>query len=245
MEETILIAEADFRLQRELERAFQQAGFHVSKTAKSSEALKFLQHEKPAGVVIAEELQDGSGLDLCREIRQSKNWTPLIMMTDITNEVDCVLSLELGADDYVTKPVRLKEIVARMKSVLRRGSLCCNVERQEQKDAPGILRNGDLKIDSDEFAVSLRGRWIEVTRKEFELLVFFANHLDQSFTREELMEAISDEEHGMDKRIIDVFISRIRQKIEPNKQHPSYIKTVRGVGYMMRSVSASVKESQK
>lgn len=238
-EQTILIVEAETELQREIERAFRQGGFDVWKTSSGEEAFKIVEHLRPEGIVLASELADGSGLDLCRKIRQSKNWTPIVMMTEITNEVDCVLSLELGADDYVTKPLRLKELVARMKSILRRGSLCCYTEKREE---PGILKNGELKIDSEQFAVSLSGEWIDMTRKEFELLVFLANHLDQSFSREELMEAISEEEHGMDQRIIDVFVSRIRQKIEPNKQHPSYIKTVRGVGYMMRSRNASIAE---
>lgn len=240
---TILIAEKEPALQKEIETAFQQAGFHVCKTSHQQEAVNMIKHLQPAGVVIASELSEGSGLELCREIRQSQEWVPLIMMTDITNEVDCVLSLELGADDYITKPLRYKELVARMKAVLRRGNLCCYHE--SRNDEPGILRNGELTINSEQFAVSIRGEWIDVTRKEFELLVFFANHLDQSFTREELLEAISEEEREMDNRIIDVFISRIRSKIEPNTQHPAYIKTVRGVGYMMRSLKASVVEMQK
>ncbi|SDN59814.1 response regulator transcription factor [Alkalicoccus daliensis] len=237
-EQTILIVEKEASLQKEIEHAFQQAGFRSWKTSLQEEAMNMIQQMKPAGVVIGSELKDGSGLDLCRAIRQAKNWTPLVMVTEAANEIDCVLSLELGADDYVTKPLRLKELVARMKAVLRRGSLCCGTE--VERTEPGILRNGELKINSEQFAVSFRGEWIDVTRKEFELLVFFANHLDQSFSREELLEAISTEEQGMDKRIIDVFVSRIRQKIEPNKQHPNYIKTVRGVGYMMRSQTSSI-----
>ncbi|WP_147803530.1 response regulator transcription factor [Alkalicoccus halolimnae] len=230
----ILIIESDKNIRWELETSFQDAGFETWTAESRREALKVILHLHPEGIVLSTDLRDGSGFELCREIRQKQDWTPLIMLTEKQDELDCVLSLELGADDYMAKPVKQKELTARMKAVLRRGRMCC--QEKPKKMVPGLLQNGDLEVDSTQYAVSMKGKWIDLTRKEFDLLVFMMKNTDTSFTRKELLQGLSENGMETDERIVDVFISRIRQKIEPNKRNPAYIKTVRGVGYMMRSL---------
>lgn len=233
-ERSVLILETDLDLLEKLKQSFSGGGFIVWAETTVREAEKTLLHRRPDGIVVSAVLDEESGLDFCRLIRSDQNWTPLIMLTESDDELDCVLSLELGADDYVMKPVRYKEAVARMKSVLRRGELCCTFTQVETDDGM-IIRNGRLLIDLNQHSVFVEEEWVEMTKREFELLLYLMQHPDRSFSRGDLLEAVSDVERDLDERIIDVFISRLRQKIEPNKRNPTYIKTVRGVGYMMRS----------
>ncbi|NJP36780.1 response regulator transcription factor [Alkalicoccus luteus] len=233
-ERSVLILETDLDLLEKLKQSFSGGGFIVWAETTVREAEKTLLHRRPDGIVVSAVLDEESGLDFCRHIRSDQNWTPLIMLTESDDELDCVLSLELGADDYVMKPVRYKEAVARMKSVLRRGELCCTFTQVETDDGM-IIRNGRLLIDLNQHSVFVEEEWVEMTKREFELLLYLMQHPDRSFSRGDLLEAVSDVERDLDERIIDVFISRLRQKIEPNKRNPTYIKTVRGVGYMMRS----------
>ncbi|WP_444683951.1 response regulator transcription factor [Alkalicoccus luteus] len=233
-ERSVLILETNPDLLDKLKQSFSGGGFIVWTENSVREAEKTLLHRRPDGIVVSAVLDGDSGLDFCRHIRADQNWTPLIMLTESDDELDCVLSLELGADDYIRKPVRYKEVVARMKSVLRRGDLCCTLT-QDETEPDMIIRNGRLLIDLNQHSVFVEEEWVEMTKREFEILLYLMQHPDRSFSRGDLLEAVSNVERDLDERIIDVFISRLRQKIEPNKRNPTYIKTVRGVGYMMRS----------
>ena len=172
------------------------------------------------------------GLEVCREIRKESS-VPIIMLTAKDSEIDKVLGLELGADDYVTKPFSNRELVARVKANLRRHSA------REQSDNADANANeivvGDLIVHQDAYIISKRGEEIELTHREFELLHYLAKHIGQVMTREHLLETVWGYDYFGDVRTVDVTIRRLREKIEDAPSHPVYIVTRRGVGYFLKN----------
>ncbi|WP_416151338.1 response regulator transcription factor [Salipaludibacillus sp. HK11] len=237
---SVLIAVNDLELRLLMEKTFKTSGIETWTVDNGQEAMKMALSLKPDAIVTELELPKLSGLDLCRELRQSySNWTPVILISNYIDELDAVLGLELGADDYMVKPVRMKELVARIKSIIRRGSLCCNEPNQlvfeDDQPSPQLLSNGELSLNPDHFSVYMRNELVDFTRKEFELIAYLLKNKGKAFSRNHLLDVLSSD-HPLDERIIDVFISRIRQKIEPNNRNPQYIKTVRNVGYIMKDI---------
>ncbi|PRO64877.1 response regulator transcription factor [Alkalicoccus urumqiensis] len=233
---TVLVADPVAEERRRTERAFESAGFHIRTAETEREVSASIQLFNPDIIVLSDQFPSWSGMDYCRDLRFGGDWTPVIMLTEETSEVDRVLRFEIGADDIVTRPIRTKELTARIKSILRRNALCCP---PDEAAGPHLLVNGPLVVDSEQFTARLHGEWLEFTRREFEIVVFFMRNRDRSFSRQEIIDAASEEEASMDERIVDVFISRIRQKIEQNKRNPQFIKTVRGIGYRMCSLEGS------
>jgi two-component system response regulator MtrA len=168
------------------------------------------------------------GFEVCREIRRSHR-TPNIMLTARTDTVDVVVGLELGADDYVSKPFRPAELVARMRAVLRRA---------QAADGEGVKHVGDITIDEAAFRATLGGRELSLTATEFRLLCVFARRPGQVFTREMLLELVWDYEFLGDSRLVNVAVQRLRAKLEVDPSHPALITTVRGVGYRLELPSA-------
>ena len=172
------------------------------------------------------------GLEVCREIRKTSN-VPIIMVTAKDSEIDKVLGLELGADDYVTKPFSNRELIARVKANLRRQQLA-PAEAEEEKTANEIVL-GSLIIHEDAYVVSKRGEEIELTHREFELLHYLAKHIGQVITREHLLQTVWGYDYFGDVRTVDVTVRKKKKKIEDTPSHPTWIMTRRGVGYYIKT----------
>jgi len=186
-----------------------------------SEALR----EMPSLFVLDVMLPGADGFELCRQIRQTPllSVTPIIFLTAKTAEADRVKGLELGGDDYITKPFSPRELVARVRSILR-GARQTPVARE-------VLRLGDLEIDASSMTVQAQGRVVLTTVREFRLLEYLATHRGRVFTRDQLLDAVWKETPFVTPRSIDVYVRRLREKIEIDPRHPKYLKTLRGIGY--------------
>jgi two-component system response regulator VicR len=210
-------------------------GYTVVTAFDGEEALSQFKEESPDLVLLDLMLPKIDGLEVARQIRKD-NDTPIIMLTAKDSEIDKVLGLELGADDYVTKPFSNRELVARVKANLRRrGDANTN---SDVDDAKSDLAVGDLVIHPDAYTVSKRGDSIELTHREFELLHYLARHLGQVMTREHLLQTVWGYDYFGDVRTVDVTVRRLREKIEDNPSHPSWLITRRGVGYYLRNPDA-------
>ncbi|RMG27752.1 MAG: DNA-binding response regulator [Bacteroidetes bacterium] len=168
------------------------------------------------------------GLEICRQIRAEKIHTPILMLTARSEEIDKILGLESGADDYLTKPFSIREFIARVKAIFRRVQML--KEDQEEKQA-GVLRLGELEIDRDKRKVSIRGRRVELTPKEYELLHLLASHPGKSYSRDSLLNLVWGYEFNGYEHTVNAHINRLRNKIEPDLSQPRYILTTWGVGY--------------
>jgi two-component system response regulator VicR len=210
-------------------------GYTVVTAFDGEEALSQFKEESPDLVLLDLMLPKIDGLEVARQIRKD-NDTPIIMLTAKDSEIDKVLGLELGADDYVTKPFSNRELVARVKANLRRRG-DANTSN-EVDDAKSDLAVGDLVIHPDAYTVSKRGDSIELTHREFELLHYLARHLGQVMTREHLLQTVWGYDYFGDVRTVDVTVRRLREKIEDNPSHPSWLITRRGVGYYLRNPDA-------
>ncbi|WP_280769751.1 response regulator transcription factor [Salipaludibacillus daqingensis] len=239
--QSILILEKNIDLCKEMEKIFQYHGFQTWIAHHSDDALRISLSLKPDAIVIGLDFRNDTGIDFCRQLRQTYLiWIPIILISNQADELDVVLGLELGADDYMIKPLRLKELVARVKSAIRRGRLCC-IESTKMSysvgiDSTNMIKNGLLTLDPANFSVFKQNESIELTRKEYELIHYLMKNKGKAFSRSHLLQVLSGDDPILDKRIIDVFISRIRQKIETNNRNPQYIKTVRNVGYVMKEI---------
>lgn len=199
----------------------EHAGFAVVVARDGNEALRVARQERPDLIVLDLGLPGRDGLDVTRELRRDAN-TPIVMLTARTDESDKIVGLELGADDYLTKPFSGKELVARVRAVLRRA---------QQAERTEIVTVGDVEIDVSRMRVTIAGRAIEVTATEFQLLLAMARQPGRVFTRSQLLDAIHGEAFDAYERAIDAHVKNIRHKIEPNPRTPRYIQTVFGVGY--------------
>ncbi len=225
--ERILIVEDERAVARGLEYGLQAEGFQVFWARTGQEALQLLRAENPALITLDIRLPDTSGYDVCRALRAEGFRQPVLMLTARDEEVDKVLGLELGADDYVVKPYSLREVTSRIRALLRRayGELAANGE-----SVP--LRFGDLEIDPARLVVRKAGSAVELTPTEFRLLHHLAAHADRPISRATLIEAVWGYESDIGgERTIDVHIRHLRTKIEDDSANPQHILTVRGVGY--------------
>lgn len=211
-------------------------GYDVVTAYDGEEALKKVEAESPDLILLDLMLPKIDGLEVARQIRKEHD-TPIIMLTAKDSEIDKVLGLELGADDYVTKPFSNRELVARVKANLRR-TASSNAASNEEDEANKELEVGDLTINPDAYTVSKRGENIELTHREFELLHYLARHLGQVMTREHLLQTVWGYDYFGDVRTVDVTVRRLREKIEDNPSHPEWLVTRRGVGYYLRNPDA-------
>ena len=206
-------------------------GYAIEKAYDGEQALEVFEKSQPDLVILDLMLPTMDGLEVCREIRK-QSAVPVIMLTAKDSEIDKVLGLELGADDYVTKPFSNRELIARVKANLRR-NLVKEPEPQEVNKNEIVV--GDLVIHQDAYIISKHGEEIELTHREFELLHYLARHIGQVMTREHLLETVWDYDYFGDVRTVDVTIRRLREKIEDIPSHPTYIVTRRGVGYLLKN----------
>ena len=220
----ILIAEDDRRTASLVAMYLEREGFHTVIAHDGETALVLAQIHKPGFVILDLMLPVLDGWEVCRQLRKTSD-VPILMLTARDEEVDRVSGLTLGADDYVVKPFSPRELVARVKAILRRGRL------KGSSDKP-ILSQGDLVLDPDKRKVTVEGRPVSLTPHEFTLLKALMTSPGKVFTRDELLSRLypADEVIVVD-RVVDVHIGKLRQKIEPDKAKPRYVLTVRGVGY--------------
>lgn len=207
-------------------------GYAVEKAYDGEEAIEQFLKVQPDLVILDLMLPKMDGLEVCREIRKTSA-VPVIMLTAKDSEIDKVLGLELGADDYVTKPFSNRELIARVKANLRRNAL--RDVAQDDENTVNEIVIGELIIHQDAYIISKRGEEIELTHREFELLHYLAKHIGQVMTREHLLETVWGYDYFGDVRTVDVTIRRLREKIEDIPSHPAYIVTRRGVGYFLKN----------
>jgi len=228
MNRKILIVDDEKNIVDIVRYNLRKEGFETLEAYDGAEGLRMALSENPELILLDIMMPKIDGLEVCRRIRE-KMQTPIIMLTARAEEVDKVLGFELGADDYVTKPFGVRELMARVKANLRRKD-----EPDRGGQAGNIHRFGDLTIDLDLYEVKRGGETIELTRREFELVKFLALQNKQVFTRENLLEKVWGYEYYGDVRTVDVTIRRLRTKLEANPDTPEYILTKRGVGYHFR-----------
>ena len=207
-------------------------GYEVHVAADGEEALQKVDEVHPDLILLDLMLPKMDGLEVARQVRKNYDM-PIIMVTAKDSELDKVLGLELGADDYVTKPFSNRELVARVKANLRRqGAPSAQpAEVEENSD----IEIGDLVIHPEAYMVSKRGENIELTYREFELLHYLAQHIGQVMTREHLLQTVWGYDYFGDVRTVDVTVRRLREKVEDNPSHPKWLVTRRGVGYYLRN----------
>jgi two-component system phosphate regulon response regulator PhoB len=200
------------------------AGFVVRLFSTANSVLAEAEKQKPLLFLLDVMVPGGDGFDLCRQIRgrQTIAMTPVIFLTAKTGEPDRVLGFELGADDYITKPFSPREVVARVKAVLR---------RFERPLAPEVVEFEDLVIDSGSMTLTVRGEVVPTTATEFRLLDYLARHPGRVFTRDQVLDAVWRETAFVTPRSVDVYVRRLREKIEKDPEQPQYLRTVRGAGY--------------
>ncbi len=219
----ILVVDDEKKIAKLVKDYLENAGFQVVTAADGQAALIAFRHEQPSLVVLDLMLPGIDGLDVARTIRREGN-TPIIMLTARVEEADRLIGLELGADDYVAKPFSPRELVARVRAVLRR-------TEDRAPAAPQTVTVGELEVDLDRHVARLAGRPLDLTPTEFDLLVVLAREPGRAFTRQQLLDLALGETYVGYERTIDAHVKNIRHKIEPDPRDPRYILTVFGVGY--------------
>lgn len=223
----ILIVDDEEPIQELLKFNLEKEGYTVLVAYDGPSALKTVEEKRPDLVILDVMLPGMDGMEVCNQLRQNSKSRdiPVIMLTAKVEEIDKVLGLELGADDYLTKPFSPRELLARIRARLRR------IKPQTQENE---LVRGDLKIDLNRFQVLVRGEEAELTPKEFELLRVLATHPGKVYSRDELLEQVWGYEYSGDTRTVDVHVRHLRQKVERDPSNPEYIETLRGIGYRLK-----------
>ncbi|CDQ37880.1 MULTISPECIES: response regulator YycF [Virgibacillus] len=230
MSQKILVVDDEQPIADIVKFNLEKEGYEVVVAYDGDEAIELAGSENPDLVVLDIMLPNKDGNEVCREIRKTQTM-PIIMLTAKDSEIDKVLGLELGADDYVTKPFSNRELIARVKANLRRQQVVPEDATKASKD----IVIGSLVIHPDAYVVSRDGEQIELTHREFELLHYLARHMGQVMTREHLLETVWGYDYFGDVRTVDVTVRRLREKIEENPSNPMWIVTRRGVGYYLRN----------
>jgi two-component system, OmpR family, response regulator VicR len=228
----ILVVDDEKPIADILQFNLKKEGYEVVCAHDGNEALRKVEEFQPDLILLDIMLPQRDGMEVCREVRK-KYEIPIIMLTAKDSEIDKVLGLELGADDYVTKPFSTRELIARVKANLRRHQQVINIMDMEQES--NEIAVGSLVIHPDAYVVSKRGETIELTHREFELLHYLAKHIGQVMTREHLLQTVWGYDYYGDVRTVDVTVRRLREKIEDSPSHPTWIVTRRGVGYYLRN----------
>ena len=228
-ETTVLVVEDEDSFVEALSIGLRREGFRVQVARDGAQALDLFDAVNPDLVLLDVMLPRVSGIDVCRQLRK-RSQVPIIMVTAKGAEIDTVVGLEVGADDYVTKPYRLRELVARMRAVLRRSP------RDRQLDASGeALQVGDVALDPERHEVVIRGSTVQLPLKEFELLELLLDNAGRVLTRETLIDRVWGSDYVGDTKTLDVHIKRLRSKVEDDPSNPSRIVTIRGLGYKFES----------
>ena len=226
----VLLVDDDARLREIVSMALEGEGYRVRGAGSAEDAMRLLERDDPDLLILDVMLPGKDGFELCREIR-TKSPLPILMLTAKTDTVDVVVGLESGADDYVTKPFVTKELVARIRALLRRSRDTGSQQRRK-------ITVGDLEVLPDAAMVTKDGEPVHLTKTEFKLLLTMALRPNQVFTREVLLNQVWEYDYFGDSRLVDVHIRRLRGKIEDDPKEPRIVQTVRGLGYRIAGESA-------
>ena len=229
MKNRVLIAEDEKPISDIIKFNLEKEGYEIITAYDGEDALKKALNEQLELIILDIMLPSMDGFEICKRVRE-KSSVPIIMVTAKEEEVDKILGLELGADEYITKPFSIRELVARVKANVRRQEMNINADQQEKE----IIKNKDLSIDLMKYEVKKGSTSIDLTVREFELLKFLAKQKDQVFSREQLLERVWGYEYYGDIRTVDVTVRRLREKVEDDSSNPTYIMTKRGVGYYFK-----------
>ena len=236
MSQKILVVDDEQSIVTLLKYNLETAGYIVEVAYDGEEALKKVETEQPELIVLDVMLPKKDGIEVCKTIRSDKNLVPILMLTAKDDEFDRVLGLELGADDYMTKPFSPREVVASVKAILRRSQFVNEIEKEDVDDEDIII--GSIRIRPEFFEVYKEDELLELTPKEFELLLYLIERQGRVITREHMLNSVWNYEFAGDSRIVDVHISHLRDKLEENPKQPKLIKTVRGLGYKLERPKA-------
>jgi DNA-binding response OmpR family regulator len=220
---SILIVDDEVDIANSIQYVLKQEGYTILLAHDGLQAMQVFENQHPDLIILDVMMPGIDGYEVCRRVRSNDKKTPILMLTARTSEVDTVVGLELGANDYIAKPVRLRELVARVKAHLR--------EQPAEKPVNREIKTGELSIDLDSRIVKIKGEPIELTFKEFELLATMARQPNRVFTRDQLFSQVWGSSFLGESRTVDVHIRYLREKLEVDPSHPKHILTVRGVGY--------------
>lgn len=242
----VLVVDDEISILTLLEYNLTQAGYQVETAGDGEQAYKLIRKNKYDFIILDIMLPGMDGMDVCRRVRQDRIKTPILMLTAKGDEYDKIIGLELGADDYLTKPFSPREVLARIKAIFRRTEVepvldlsSNSVDKdsnssaflEDDDDEETVIRLGEIEIYSERYEVKVGGKEVEVTPKEFELLLYMATRKGRILSRDQLLNRIWNFDYAGETRIVDVHISHLREKIEKDTKNPEYIKTVRGFGY--------------
>jgi DNA-binding response OmpR family regulator len=227
MSKKILLVEDEQDVIKLVKYNLEKQGYRVNYTSDGSHVLSEMRRDEP-DLVILDLMLPGDGLEICRQIRRHDKFTttPVLILSARTDEADRVVGLELGADDYVTKPFSVRELIARVRILLRRNEPLAH--RQ-------TLTFGDLLIDPTAHVVKIAGRIVDLSALEFRLLHYLASHPGMVFSRDQLLDRVWGNDRSVTSRSVDVYVRRLREKVERESDNPSYVLTVHGVGYRFAS----------
>jgi len=226
----ILVVDDEVSIVKLLRFNLEKAGFQVLTAFDGKQALEMVRRERPDFLILDVMLPKMDGMDVCKTLRQEKNNIPILMLTAKDDELDKILGLEIGADDYLTKPFSPREVIARVKAIQRRYQM---IPQQAKAPEENVIILGDIRIYPQNYEVYRNDRKVELTLKEFELLHCLATHQGRVLTRDQLLNAVWNYDFIGDTRIVDVHVSHLREKLEDDAKNPRYIKTVRGLGYKL------------
>ena len=235
MGKRILVVEDDRDIAQLVELHLRDMGAEVALAHDGADALTLAQSGNFDLLILDIMLPSLDGLEICRRVRSGERYTPILMLTARSSEVDRIVGLELGADDYLTKPFSIRELIARVKALQRR------VDALSKRESPAdakALAFGDLRIDVEKRKVTMRGGVIDLTAKEFDLLLQFARHPGRVYTRAQLLDLVWGYGHDGYEHTVNSHINRLRSKIESDHNKPSFILTVWGVGYKFAEAHA-------
>jgi len=229
-ENSILVVEDDKTLLEVLRYNLEKEGYNVVTASDGSQGVETARNMKPDFIILDIMLPKMSGFEVCRILRKEMS-TPILMLTARDDEIDKVVGLDLGADDYITKPFKMRELLARIRAIIRR----VTPVEQQPENVESLLKIGDIEIDISRHKVKFKSSEINLPLKEFDLLVFLTKNKGIVFNREQLLEKVWGYDYPGDTRTVDVHIQWLRTKIEDNPREPKRLVTVRGVGYKLEA----------
>lgn len=228
MSKKVLIVDDEPSIVKLVQYNLEKNGYQTVIATDGEQALEKVKQDQPDLLILDLMLPKVDGLEVCRQVRNNNRHLPILMLTAKTEELDKVLGLELGADDYITKPFSPRELVARVKAVFRRMEA---IRAEGESEESPLLTIGELTIDTEGYEVRRDNEAVDLTPKEFELLVYLARNRGRVLSRDQLLNAVWDYDYIGDSRIVDVHVSHLRDKLEQDTRKPVYIRTVRGIGY--------------
>lgn len=228
MAKKVLVVDDEKLIVKGIRFSLEQDGMEVTCAYDGEEALTFAREQQFDIILLDIMLPKLSGFEVCQQIREFSN-VPIIMLTAKGDDMDKILGLEYGADDYITKPFNILEVKARIKAIIRR-----TVKQEKKADTAGRIQAGDMTIERDNRRVYIEGREINLTAKEFDVLELLATHPNQVYSREKLLTMVWGADYPGDARTVDVHIRRLREKVETNSSEPKYVHTKWGVGYYFK-----------